>query len=266
MTQALTHVLDHLKAPLSTNLNVARLPGGLCNRLYRLTTAEGCFALRSNHPGSEQLGVDRELERRVLAAIAGQAWSPQVLECEAEWLLSRWVEGLPPAQGELTDLTQLLGLMQSVHAIQPEVSVLNMARRLEELVAAGPAWPEPAASGLALLLRQYELPERLCLCHNDWHPGNLLVTTDGWVLLDWEYAALGDPAMDVAAACQGFRLPEAQAAALAEALSVDLPRLNQARAMMEAIALAWYRLLSDQTGANGDSPDAWWLRWQSNLG
>lgn len=265
MTQPLTHVLDHLKTPLSTNLGVARLPGGLCNRLYRLTSNEGIFALRCNHSGSEQLGVDREQERRVLAAIGGQVWSPEVLECEPGWLLSRWVEGKPPAQGELTDWEELAALMQSVHAIQAEVSVLNMARRLEDLVASGPVWPEAAASGLALLLGRYELPERLCLCHNDWHPGNLLVTTNGWVLLDWEYAALGDPAMDVAAACQGFALTEAQASALAGALSIDAPRLNEARAIMEAIALAWYRLLPDQSNTTTDSPEAWWRRWQSKL-
>ena len=37
-----------------------------------------------------------------------------------------------------------------------------------------------------------------CLCHNDLVPGNLLATLDGLKLVDWEYAAMGDPFYDLA--------------------------------------------------------------------
>lgn len=265
MTQALTHVLEQLKFPISETLNVVRCPGGLCNKLYRLSSAEGDFALRCNHPGSAELGVDRELEKRVLEAIAGQPWSPEVLACESQWLLTRWVDGAPPARGDATDLARLAALMRSVHSLRPEWPPLNMALRIQALVDGGPLWPESARHGLDRLLAQYSLPEALCLCHHDWHPGNLLVMGDRWVLLDWEYAAPGDPAMDLAAACQGFELTEVQAAALGEELSISLPRLNEARALMEATALAWYRLLPGQSGASGDSPEAWWRRWEGKF-
>ncbi|MHA7878998.1 MAG: phosphotransferase [Saccharospirillum sp.] len=261
MNQALTHVLDQLTTPISARLSVKRRPGGLCNRLYRLHSHEGAFALRVNHPGSAQLGVDRVLEQRVLAAIAGQDWSPEVLECASGWLLSRWVDGVTPARGERVDLPHLTTLMQSVHTVEVEGPVLNMAVRLQALLDAGPAWPEPALEGVQALLAAYRLPDTLCLCHHDWHPGNVLVQGERWVLLDWEYAALGDPAMDVAAAWAGFDLSSDQAEALADALTIDTARLHQAKAMMEAIALAWHGVWPDLAAANLDSPMAWWQRW-----
>ena len=43
-----------------------------------------------------------------------------------------------------------------------------------------------------------ELPEGNQLCHGDLHPGNLLLTEDGPVIIDWMDATLGNPVADVA--------------------------------------------------------------------
>ncbi len=42
------------------------------------------------------------------------------------------------------------------------------------------------------------LPEGNQLCHGDFHPGNLLLTEDGPVIIDWMDATLGNPVADVA--------------------------------------------------------------------
>ncbi len=42
------------------------------------------------------------------------------------------------------------------------------------------------------------LPDGDRLCHGDFHPGNMLRTADGPVVIDWTNAARGDPAADVA--------------------------------------------------------------------
>ena len=34
------------------------------------------------------------------------------------------------------------------------------------------------------------------ICHHDLVPENIIITGDGLVLLDWEYAAMGHPALD----------------------------------------------------------------------
>jgi Predicted aminoglycoside phosphotransferase len=50
----------------------------------------------------------------------------------------------------------------------------------------------------ALLNLLEKLPEGDCLCHGDYHPGNLIVNGEDTYILDWMTAAAGVPAADVA--------------------------------------------------------------------
>jgi aminoglycoside phosphotransferase (APT) family kinase protein len=43
-----------------------------------------------------------------------------------------------------------------------------------------------------------ELPDGEALCHGDFHPGNIMVTVAGPIIIDWETATRGQPAGDVA--------------------------------------------------------------------
>ena len=42
------------------------------------------------------------------------------------------------------------------------------------------------------------LPDRQNLCHGDYHPGNVLITKDGTIIIDWMTACSGSPWVDVA--------------------------------------------------------------------
>ncbi|MDF2485661.1 MAG: hypothetical protein K0R46_1829 [Herbinix sp.] len=50
----------------------------------------------------------------------------------------------------------------------------------------------------AILIIMEQLPEENYLCHGDFHPGNILKTSDNYIILDWMTAASGSPCMDVA--------------------------------------------------------------------
>ena len=56
----------------------------------------------------------------------------------------------------------------------------------------------PAPARTAALSRLGELPEGSALCHGDMHPGNVLLTARGPVVIDWMTASSGNPAADVA--------------------------------------------------------------------
>jgi aminoglycoside phosphotransferase (APT) family kinase protein len=43
-----------------------------------------------------------------------------------------------------------------------------------------------------------ELPDGDALCHGDFHPGNIIVTVNGPVIIDWDAATRGQPAGDAA--------------------------------------------------------------------
>jgi uncharacterized protein (TIGR02172 family) len=58
--------------------------------------------------------------------------------------------------------------------------------------------PQVRNSVLGLLDR---LPDGDRLCHNDFHPMNVLVGPGGPVIIDWESASLGNPCADVARTC-----------------------------------------------------------------
>jgi uncharacterized protein (TIGR02172 family) len=48
---------------------------------------------------------------------------------------------------------------------------------------------------LKILMR---LPERYAVCHNDFHPGNVILNLPGEMIIDWADASGGNPAADVA--------------------------------------------------------------------
>ena len=61
---------------------------------------------------------------------------------------------------------------------------------------AGDLLPRPARS--AALARLDALPAGRAICHGDMHPGNVLLTTGGPVVIDWMTSTCGSPAADVA--------------------------------------------------------------------
>lgn len=57
----------------------------------------------------------------------------------------------------------------------------------------------------------YELPEGDSLCHNDFHPLNIIYSPRGMVVIDWSDATAGNPISDISKTIQafdyGFNLP-----------------------------------------------------------
>ena len=72
--------------------------------------------------------------------------------------------------------------------------------RFDELLAElGPLIDEPARSGLVAAVDRYRGWEAIgpwTVCHGDVHPGNVVATAAGPVLLDWDLLCTGPPAWD----------------------------------------------------------------------
>jgi aminoglycoside phosphotransferase (APT) family kinase protein len=90
-------------------------------------------------------------------------------------------------------------LMAEVHArlhtvaAPPELPPLR--ERIAERLAASPRVPPGLAAHALELLR--ELPDGAALCHGDFHPGNVLLSPRGPVVIDWGNATRGDAAGDL---------------------------------------------------------------------
>ena len=96
--------------------------------------------------------------------------------------------------GLLLALRRLARIQHAVHAF-PAAGLHSLRARLRHEIE-GARVPEPLReAALAALAR---LPEGDRLCHGDLHPGNVISTRAGLHLIDWQKAAVGDPAADAA--------------------------------------------------------------------
>ena len=57
-----------------------------------------------------------------------------------------------------------------------------------------------------MLRRLERLPDGQAICHGDYHPGNLVITRRGPVVIDWMSASHGNPVADVARTTLMFRM------------------------------------------------------------
>jgi thiamine kinase-like enzyme len=136
-----------------------------------------------------------------------------------------------PDPRQPADLATAMGLARRLHAMGlktgPRFALDQQVHRYERLCANLPPPPYPhldrqraRARELASRLSQKHTTE--VLCHCDMVADNILILPTGRALLiDWEYAALADPLIDVAGLCMGSFLERPQAA---EALRVYLRR------------------------------------------
>lgn len=119
--------------------------------------------------------------------------------------------GLIMERIEGTDLLTLLGsrpwLVWSIGAISGRMHAqLHDVAAPDDLRALRPALRESIASSRLVPAHLAELavgvldalPDGDRLCHGDFHPGNIMRTTDGYVLIDWTNAIRGDPTADYA--------------------------------------------------------------------
>jgi hypothetical protein len=67
---------------------------------------------------------------------------------------------------------------------------------LREAISHAPALPDSLRTPILATLEA--MPDSDRLCHNDFHPGNVILTPNGPQVIDWMTASIGQPAADVA--------------------------------------------------------------------
>ncbi|MBD3648511.1 MAG: phosphotransferase, partial [Pseudomonadales bacterium] len=83
-----------------------------------------------------------------------------------------------------------------------------------------------------------------CLCHHDLLPENILDTPSGPVVLDWEYASLGEPAFDLAVFIEGCRLNDPSRRALLDSYQgpASLEHIDYYCGLYRLIEVLWWLL------------------------
>lgn len=195
---------------------VRQISAGPASDGFLIEHAGSQHALRIDRPVATILGLDRDIEATITAAMGEEGIGPRLSFADpgAGVLVTEY---LPGRSWSVTDFSypenvqRLALLLRRLHRLQaigkPFALRSNLARYVG-LVATAEA--QQIAGEADILLRRLSAdPSRLCLCHNDLNSANIL-DTGSLYLIDWEYAAIGDPYFDLATIIQHHGLAEGQ--------------------------------------------------------
>lgn len=239
--------------------DVQRLTGGTVNEVYRVDTSEGSFVLRLDGAEWRRPGVDRERELQLHQCAAAAGLAPRII---GSWptegvLVTEYLPGYSWRDRDFGDAQALVRLgekLQQLHALVPPAlerfDPLPIAMTYATLAAHTPTLD---AHGRAQVLAELEAAlQRLaletapaCILHGDLVAGNLLQSGARLWLLDWEYAQIADPLLDVACVLAYF--PAARQhqkellAAAGCAAGAARRRLIDATYVYEALTWLWYQ-------------------------
>jgi len=183
------------------------LAHGLTNKNFKLQTSQGDAVLRLPHPQSDVLGIDRQRERLIIKALAGEQINTDVwFHDEVTGIMvSRYVSGIFTSADNLTPqqkekVLQLIQRYQSIDLDLPKFDYVAHLTGYRKRVLADESlsseWEDEWQCFLPNLVDWQNSSWKPVLCHHDLTGKNLVCTNDGWRLLDWEYAAMGHPAID----------------------------------------------------------------------
>ncbi|TDU88610.1 aminoglycoside phosphotransferase (APT) family kinase protein [Kribbella voronezhensis] len=198
--------LAQLGAPIGPMI---RVHGGFANRLYRLDTDRGSFAVKELNLADRRSTYHVEdVFRFERAAFAAGIPMPEPVWAGQHLLVHRWVEGeklpeapVPAAYG--FEIGEILARLHALDVDRPRGSSEDPVARdwpelAERAVATGQPWADELASqvetflAIAHFVDTCERPGPVVLTHRDIQPWNLLVRHGRPVVLDWELSGMLD--------------------------------------------------------------------------
>jgi thiamine kinase-like enzyme len=187
------------------------LGGGITNRNFRVDVdGTGSFVVRLSGKDTELLGIDRDAEHVASQAAHEAGVAPEVVAYlpEHRALVTRFIDGDPLAPEELERPEVMAAVVESIRAIHgmgalpSTFDAFRVVRDYRETAEAhGVHIPDAfaealkAANEIGAAFSARPLPERPC--HNDLLNANFLVVDGRLVIVDYEYAGMGDPFFDL---------------------------------------------------------------------
>jgi thiamine kinase-like enzyme len=209
----LTDAIARLSALLGPRAGAVRpLDGGITNRNFCVTFGDSDYVVRLPGKDTNLLGIDREAERLANKHAAALGLAPRVAAAleDPTCLVTCFVTGREMTAEELREpdaVTEvgraLLKFHDSGVELPTDFQVLDIARDYAEVARSrGGEPPQPFEDALArareIVLAVRDDPEHAPVpCHNDLLPANFLRGDDGIVIVDWEYAGMGDRFFDL---------------------------------------------------------------------
>ena len=183
---------------------------GITNRNFKVEVSGEAFVVRLPGRNTELLGIDRATEREAAAAAAAAGVAPEVFAYvpERRALITRFVEAdpLPPEDLERDDVLEaVVRSLRAIHAMPPLRTVFDPFEIVRDYrrIAIDGGVPIPEAYDEALVAADAirsafeKSPMPACSCHNDLLNANLLMRDGRVVIVDYDYAGVGDRFFDL---------------------------------------------------------------------
>jgi thiamine kinase len=233
--------------------------GGRVNRSFLVRTRRGRFVVRLNESAKGDPGLDRRREHLLHGAAANAGLAPHIIYAcpDHSCLITEYLEGrlwTPHYFTRMRDLRSLAQRLQMLHAVTPpslpRFEPLTVARRYAEIIAQSDRsealrLESLLESGAAALARSGSARRVPTIVHNDLHSGNV-ITADRVYFIDWEYAQVGDPLLDLACLMAYYprALPHAPlllSASGLDSLGVTPGMLEELTRVFTLLTYLWYR-------------------------
>ncbi len=176
----------------------------LLERTDKVITRDGDSVLKVFGPSYKVSLILNEAMNEARAAETGLPVAKviEVMKLRDHWCIRReWIEGETLEDAMAKDKKNIDRYLDKFVAIQCEIFTKTSERmgclndKLDKQISKSPL---PRETRYDLHMRLQALPRGKSLCHGDFNPTNVIITKDGWRVIDWSHVRLGDPLADVA--------------------------------------------------------------------
>jgi thiamine kinase-like enzyme len=185
------------------------LGGGITNHNVKVVRPDGIYVLRVAGRNTDLLGIDRTVELAATRAAAAAGIGPEVVDfVEPEgWLVTGFVDGKIPPPERLREPAELQRVAAALRAFHHGPPIPGRFQALEVVeayrdtaLARGGTLPDAftRAHELARQIASQRAQQQPRPCHNDLLNANFIDDGERLVIVDWEYAGMGDPFFDLA--------------------------------------------------------------------
>jgi thiamine kinase-like enzyme len=241
-------VVERMGWTAAPSLTITPLEGGITNLNYRVQAGSDAYVVRIPGRDSVCLGIDRGREHACTAAAHESGVAPAVVAylAEAGVLVTRFVPGRGLAAEEMRDpatLHRVAGALRCYHEGRHFPGTFSPFRAAREYLAAAEARGAPMPGRVNRMLAHAARLEAALgeprvwrPCHNDLLTANFLDDGERLWIVDWEYAAMGDPLFDLGNFAAHHQLSDAAEQTLLRAYFGRVPAGAAARLKLMKMA------------------------------
>lgn len=210
-SDALEVISRELKVAQNEIVDITVLKKGMTNRSFLFTCGEKKYIMRIPGEGTDQL-INRQEEAAVYQTIDGRNICDDIVYINPDngYKITNFLEGARVCDPQnVDDLKKCMEKLRNFHEL--ELTVEHEFNIFEQIEFYESLW-----NGVASVYKDYERTkknvfslrayidahtQKRVLTHIDAVPNNFLITGDEIRLIDWEYAGMQDPHVDIAMFC-----------------------------------------------------------------